>query len=53
MILFLLTYLHKRFGHRFNFNAANLPLQRCNHSMVLQPVRVQVRQHQVFKDRGI
>jgi len=51
MILFLVTYLYKRFGHRLNFNAANLQMR--NSSLVLHPVRIQSNRQQPFSKRGI
>jgi hypothetical protein len=46
MILLLLTYLYKRFGHRLNFGFAGVYPQKGSPSMQLQPIPVQANQRQ-------
>jgi len=52
MILLLLTYLYKRFGHRLNFSLADFYPQKGRASMQLQPIPVRANQQQILRQRG-
>ena len=50
MVLLLMAYLYKRFGHRLNFHAF---FQKQGRSLQLQPVRVQsAPQNRLLKPRN-